>query len=372
MSESKHTPQVRPGPGSPASDDEAIGRLLRLAGPRPRAPQERAVRVKAAVRAHWRQQLRQQLESSRQPVQRIDTRPPFKSRLSARRTGLVLASAASLIIGLGLVLTRLPRAPMPAPVVVASVEAMTGSVEVIPAAGAAHQLTLAEPITTGTRLITGSDGRVALRLGNGSSLRLDHQTRLRMVSTSAVALDRGAVYVDSGAESSGTTLAIETSFGIARDIGTQFEVRIDEETLQVRVREGTVRLERGQGVHEARAGTELLVESDGTMVCRTIPRHGELWQWVLEIAPGFDLEGASLAGFIDWVARETGWQVEPADEQAARAIISSTLTVYGGLAGLSPDQAPAAVLPTCNLESTVSNGVLTIRTMTARGDQLRE
>ena len=55
-------------------------------------------------------------------------------------------------------------------------------------------------------------------------MRLDADTRLGLVSGSVLELHRGAVYVDSGALAQ--RLEIRTPFGIARNVGTRFDVRL--------------------------------------------------------------------------------------------------------------------------------------------------
>jgi ferric-dicitrate binding protein FerR (iron transport regulator) len=335
---------ARAGPQS--GDDDAIARLLRLAGPRQQAPEVIESRVKAAVRAHWQQKLASQEESEQRQA------TGWRWQLSWR-TGAALAAAAVIVVGLGIRYWQVSLTTTE----IATVEATVGEVQAARASGAARPLSPSETIGSGTEVVTGSQGRAALRLASGHSVRLDHDTRLHLVSASIVRLASGAVYIDSGHEP-GASLEVQTTMGVARDIGTQFEVRLDGGRLLVRVREGSVRLDCEASRHEARAGSELLVEADGTLHYRTVPQYGEIWDWLLQVAPPFELEGASLAELLDWVARETGWTVRATDQASTRAI--ATLTLHGSLAGITPAQAPAAVRPTCNLGYHVSDRGLAI------------
>jgi hypothetical protein len=80
---------------------------------------------------------------------------------------------------------------------------------------------------------------------------------------------------------------------------------------------------------------------------------------VLEAAAGFEIEGQTLQDLLDWVARETGWQVRFADAELAAS--AKEIVLHGGIGNLRPDQAPFAVLPGAGLEGELSRGVLTIR-----------
>jgi hypothetical protein len=359
---------ARAGP-QPPGDDEAIARLLRLAGPRPNAPEATVKRVKAAVRAQWQRKVASSdgRLSAEGGVETEDEQGRHTGQsdwwqLLSRRTAAALAAAAMIVVGLGLGIRHWQTGM--AVTEVATVESAVGAVLAAFEAGETRQLSPSETISNGTMVTTGSHGRAALLLSSGGSVRLDHDTRLQLVSVSILRLDSGAVYIDSGQEP-GASVAVQTAMGVARDIGTQFEVRLDGERLSVRVREGAVRLDCEASRHEARAGSELLVEADGTLLYHTVPLYGEIWDWMLEVAPPFELEGASLAQLLDWVARETGWTIRATDQVSTRAI--STLTLHGSIAGITPAQAPAAVLPTCNLGYDISGGVLTISSQLTEG-----
>ena len=74
--------------------------------------------------------------------------------------------------------------------------------------------------------------------------------------------------------------------------------------------------------------------------------------WVSSAAPPFDTAGRRLHEYLDWLARETGWQIRlPTD---ARGVEETTL--YAGVA--HPDESFKNVLGSCNLKSTLSDGVL--------------
>src|SRR5262249_15559415 len=132
-----------------------------------------------------------------------------------------------------------------------------------------------------------------------------------------------------------------------RDVGTQFEVRLANDGLEVRVREGVAALQRDHRSYAALAGTRLRVDQGGTVESHSIGTEEAVWDWVQTIAPPFDLEGHTLGDYLDWLSRETGWTVGYADPSIAPSL--ATVILHGSTSGLRPDQTPAAVLPTCGL-----------------------
>jgi ferric-dicitrate binding protein FerR (iron transport regulator) len=189
-----------------------------------------------------------------------------------------------------------------------------------------------------------------MAIPNGPSLRLDVGSRVRFTETAKLRLDAGAVYVDS---QGGAPVLVETPFAEVTERGTQFEVRVSSGGVRVRVREGAVELARPAGPAgddrswEAEAGAELTLSTDGHLSRGTVPAHDQAWAWVQEIAPSFQLEGRTLGDFLAWVGRETGWRVAWADP--ARAAAGMGVVLHGSVETLTPEQALAAVLPTCGL-----------------------
>ncbi|HEV8630971.1 MAG TPA: FecR family protein [Thermoanaerobaculia bacterium] len=313
--------------GPPTVDSDPVAQLVRLAGARPPVPAERAARVQERVQAAWSAGVAD------------------RQRARWTRWGVGLAAAAALALVAGLTWQRAERVvPPPAPV--ASVERVSGAATITGADGIAQPLGPGALVVLGAAVATGGDGRLALRLPGGPSLRLDVGTQLRFVAPAALALERGAVYVDS---QGGPSLVVDTPWGKVEERGTQFEVRVATAGVRVRVREGEVELAGPRRAWQAAAGAELTLAADGRLSRRPVALHGEAWDWVQEIAPSYRLEGRPLGDFLGWVGRETGWRVAWADP--ARAAGAAEVVLHGSVEGLPPDQALAAVLPTCGLAS---------------------
>jgi len=325
------------GPWSEA--DETIGALLRLAGHRTPMPEDRACRVKAAVHAAWER----------------------KARARRRRVALLWTGALATAVSLSFLLLRLSTQQEVArpPESVARLERFTGVIRRIGQdRREVTSVSLGETVTAGATLETAGQGRAALRLASGGSLRLDVNTRLRLVSAVEVFLERGTAYLDSHRDPGRpASVAVSTIEGVVREVGTQFEVQVASGGVRVRVREGQIALERRDGLHEAGLGEELTVQQNQVSRGR-VPPHGPHWDWVQRIAPGFELEGGSLAGFLDWVSRETGRPIRFDDDRLAHD--STAVTLHGSIEGLSPEEALSAVLPTCGFVHRFSEGAVVV------------
>jgi ferric-dicitrate binding protein FerR (iron transport regulator) len=162
-------------------------------------------------------------------------------------------------------------------------------------------------------------------------------------------------------------LEVHTSFGVVRDIGTQFEVRVSDSSLRVRVRSGVVEVRRGprgDEVSSARPGTELTVGPTGAS-SRAVMAYGPEWAWAASLAPAFEIEGRTLGAFLEHLCREQGWTLAYADPQLTRA--ASGIILHGPTTGLQPSEALAVVLATTGLTHRLRDGELLV----ARDSQSR-
>ncbi|MFQ5877021.1 MAG: FecR family protein [Acidobacteriota bacterium] len=320
------------------SRDDAVARLLRLAGPRPAVPGAVTERVRTAAHAHWRATVLAQ-----------------RRRRFITRALIPVAAAASLAVALALLRWPPIGSPRVGDTAVATLVRVDGEMRRPSGAGAR----IGEPLASGAELETGESGRAALRLASGHSVRLDTDTRLRVLSPSVLILSHGAVYVDSwGSPGAAQRIEVRTRLGVVRDIGTRFEVRVLERGLRLRVREGAASLERDGRSHPALEGVQLTVGEDGGVTAREVPVYGPEWDWILRVTPPFELEGSTLRDYLDWLAGETGLRVRLADRAVEDE--ASTVILHGSVEGLRPDETPSAVLPTCGLRHRVVGDLLVI------------
>ncbi len=318
---------------APEPENETLGRLFNIAGPRQAAPASVVAEVKRATYPAWQAKVRA-----------VRTR---------RRRTWVLAAAASLVIAGALWRLAPLTLPDAEPVRVATVEVTAGAVT----AGAAS-VTIGARLDAGNTLETGPRSHATLRLAGGASARLDAGTVLRLEAADALELERGAVYLDTGRDPGGASLAVSTRYGVARDVGTQFEVRLLEDALKIQVREGTVEIDVGEATHEADAGSALTVAGGGAVTREDVAAYGPSWGWILRTSPPFELEGQTLGEFLRWVSRETGWRTRFADLALEREVTDTV--AHGSIAGVRPDHAPDLVLPGYGLRYRLEDGTLVI------------
>jgi ferric-dicitrate binding protein FerR (iron transport regulator) len=292
--------------------DESVERLLRIASEKPAVPSETEGRVRAAVHQAWQQDV--------------------AKRRFRRRVWTVSSLAAAAAIAV--VFLSIPRQTIAPPVPAAKLERSVGTVHVRAADG-------------GTLIETGADGRASFRLDSGTEFRIDRNSRVSVGRDFTVIA--GALYV----ASAGRGLAVRTRFGVTRDIGTRFEVRVEGETELVRVRDGIVEFE----THRAVAGEQLEITRSG-VTKSPLATHAAEWSWTESVAPAFTIEGTSVSSFVTWVSTESGMNVQyTSDDLRLRA---QRTTLHGSIGELTPAVACGAILPTAGMRCTAADGVLHI------------
>lgn len=308
-----------------SDEDRTVERLLSLAGPRGQVAGARTERVRANVRSAWQRRARH--------------------RAARRRATFIttLTAAAALLF----LFARTPVTERRAAVAgeaVALVEQIDGDPGAI---RSGQRVRIGEQIETGDRQ------RAALRFADGTSVRIDTRSRLSVIAAAVIELTAGAVYVDTGRESG--RFEIRTPVATARDLGTQFEVRLIDAQLRLRVRTGAVELRGGTQSVSARPGTEVLWSTAG-VVSRPVAVHGADWAWTSRLAPRVDMEGRSLAIYLERTAREQGWTIEYRDAAVERDAARTIL--HGSVEGLAPADAVAVAVETSGLRHRLDRGVL--------------
>lgn len=296
--------------------DESVERLLRIASEQTPVPEDAAARVRASVHAAWQQEV------SRRRFQ--------------RRVWTVSSLAAAAVIAL--VFVFIPRQGLtPQPVATAAkLERRVGTVHVRATNG-------------GTEIVTAADGRASFRLDSGTEFRIDRDSRVVLGSGSTFTLDRGAIYIASAERG----IEVRTRFGVARDIGTRFEVRLRDDVETVRVREGIVEFEQ----HRAVAGEQLQITASGVAKSAFAP-YAEEWSWTELVAPPYTIEGSSVASFVAWVSSESGMNVRFESNELRKRAHRTIL--HGSIGDLKPVVACGAILPTAGMRCVARDGVLVI------------
>lgn len=292
---------------------DPVGQLIRYAGAREPVAAERFERAKQRVGAHWQSVV-------------ADER-----RLHGRLRYRALAAAAGLVIavGAGLLLWREATPPVSA---IATIAQVVGEVRID-----GDPAVVGDRVATRATIETTAHGRVAIRLDSGHSLRIDRGSRLLATAADRFELAHGGVYVDSGPDGAHGPVHVQTTFGIASDLGTQFQLRSSAGTLEIGVREGLVELSRdGAASLTIPAGTLRRLSGAGEGVELALASTAPYWSWVESVPADFTIEGATLAQYLAWYARERGlalyWDGPASEENAMR------IHLRGSIQGLSLEE----------------------------------
>ncbi len=316
---------------------DLVESLIRTAGRRTEPPDDAYVRVLGAATAAFREKT---------------------ARRRERTWALWASAAAALVFAIALMFRWTPPGT--------EREELARIVRVI---GSAEQATgdvwqpLADsqaPLTRGMKLRTLAGGRLGLMLPGGASLRLAAETEVMLDAPGQLYVQRGTIYVDGGADPARPTLTIVTPAGTARELGTQFELRVANSALRLRVREGSVAIDRGGQSTTGVAGEEISIDVMGRIERAPIAADATSWQWAESLAPTPDIDGKPASELIAWVARETGRQLRyesPLVEQQASSAI-----LHGNIQHLTPLAALEAMLATTDLEYVLEGDTMEIRT----------
>lgn len=313
---------------SEADRTDIIGQIIGAAGHREAPPDDNYRQVLAAAETAWRNKT----ESRR--------------RQRWMSTGLVAAAAAVATIAILSLQTPQPVAEYPA-----VIQKVIGTVTVQAQAGNDWTLVTGndQQIGHGSQIRTSGDSFAGLVLDNGLSLRIGQDTTVAIDAMRQISLATGTVYVDTGfAGKHESFIEVVTPIGVARDLGTQFEVQYVADNLRVRVREGMVLVEQDGVDFESGASEQLDLDGTGRAVISRIDPDDEAWHWTQLVAPHPQINEQPLTVLLEWVARETGKRVE-FDKPQVKTKVSRTI-LHGSVQNLPPMRALDVMLATTDMD----------------------
>ena len=335
MNEQAGTERRKPG------GDDSLERLLKRAGPRARAPKEHEDLLRAELYSEW---------------DRVTRR-----RLHRRRVGwMAMAASIFVVVGSLAVFVR-PELFVGEAHPVARVQRVDNESQVAVTRRGSSPM----PVSAGSELlanrsITTGDGQVSFDFLDGGSVRLAMQTEIELLTDSEIELVRGALYFDSMNRAPEVDrFLLHTSVGLVRHTGTQFAARQVQGAVEVSVREGEIAVDRGNEQIEVATGERVQVPEDGGRVRRqSIPLVGEEWNWADRLLPEYEVDGANLFDYLNWISRQTGHQLVFETLQAEQA--ARTTILYGSI-DMEPLSMLSAVMATTNLEYSIGEGTIFIR-----------
>ena len=323
----------------PPDQDDAVAKIIRLAGRRPVAPPAARARVYAAAHAAWQQSL---AAPSR-------TRSPL---LQSRRQPLLWLAAAASVAAIALSVAVLRSPEGEAGPAVATLQSIRGESSIERAGTRGWQpagmgVPSETELRAGDALRTAANGRAVLVFAQDVSLRVHADTQLVFRSRDRIDLERGTVYLDSGAtEHADVAVHVRTPLGEVWDMGTQFELQAGDRSLRIRVREGAVRFDDGDRSLDSGAGDELLIPARGEAVRAHVSPSDDAWNWAAELASFRPQGDYSAATLLEWISRETGRALQY--DSAATRMHAEALRLHGA-EGLSPVETLDVVAATTDL-----------------------
>ena len=69
---------------------------------------------------------------------------------------------------------------------------------------------------------------------------------------------------------------------------------------------------------------------------------------MLEAAPAIDIAGQTLAAFLTWIGRETGWEIRYEDDDLRQE--AEEIELHGSIEDLRPDEAADVMLQGSDLD----------------------
>jgi len=311
-------------------DDAGIAALLREVGAAEGPPSPMADEVRAKVQAEW--------------LAAVSVRTRRKRFVNFGLAASVMGVAASAMLVWSIATVAEP---------VITVARVSGTVELTGSDGKTHALRVGERVLSGDRMQSATNGRAAFEVDADVSVRIDGDSALQVNKNGHLLLTGGAVYVDAvpGKDESNDKpgrLIVDTAFGAVRHLGTQYQVRIVGDGIEVGVREGRVEVSHSRGTHSGVAGELMHLSAVGDVARRALSAFDPRWEWATNAAPAFDIADRSLLEFLRWSAREMGRELvfDSAEARQAAAVVK----LRGTIEGLDMSTALTAVLSTTKLQ----------------------
>jgi len=308
-------------------EDDALAKLMTLAGPRSEIPPEVKHRVHNAVHDVWNHA----------------TRTPRTLRWAAP-----LALAASVILALTILV-------QPTEMQIQAV----GSIAKLTGVAAGVGFVLGDTVNVGDVLDTAAEHGISVTLRDDTSLRIAASSKLRIDASDEFTLLSGRIYVDSGERIyRRRQVTIHTENGSATDIGTQFSVSFNGTDMSIAVREGRVDVRDSSKAYTTQAGQRLHLHSGQEGRFESVGIVGPEWDWATSLAPAYDIESGSFMDFLRWVARETGKELVFASDEVRMAALRTQ--PHGSVADFTPMDALKSVMQTTDFKIQVDDRVITV------------
>jgi FecR protein len=323
---------------------DPVSTLVRTSGRREILDPERKARMQEKVRRDWQAALERQRR---------------------KRRWIISAVAAAAAIVLLPVVWMSSRDPVTAGVVLRITGAPLLTREQDPTP---RPLAMNLSIQERDEISTKDGARVLLDMTGNVMVRLDEQSAVQIVSSDAIRLVRGTLYIEAAEQRmTSKALTVITAFGIVGHVGTRFEARVTDDSLRIRVRDGTVSFKVSSGTQRLmKTGDELIARQGVVQVHRGPPAADSAWAWTQHIRPLFAIEGRTLDETLTWLAHEGGYQLVYASDAVRSRARESIL--HGTVDNMSAQEAFETVLAGSELRGSIEGDRALISAETPSSD----
>lgn len=313
--------------------EQDIQTILERVGPLETPPEEMTARVRANVYQAWQTEA----------VGR-------KTAAGPSNNWLRIAAAVAAISGTVYLGSLLQTTPQEAAIVATldvelDVSSMTARLQTSED-GITWQAASSVDFPAGTFLK--ADQPVSMTLSNNMNTRLASGTVISLGDTDNISLMTGSIYADSYHQVKDSQFAIATEYGTARDIGTQFMVTAREDGWSVQVREGEVEIFDDGFADRLQPGERIVIAENNLVSEENVTIHDPSWHWTESARPAFNIDGRPVDEYLQWVARETGKELQYASTPARTSAEKSRLS--GSISNLGATESLSHVLPATDLE----------------------
>ena len=180
----------------------------------------------------------------------------------------------------------------------------------------------------GDVLSTQGNALLGIKLPDNTLVTLDQNTQITVVNAALIQVEKGRIYIDS--PDPNTSVIVATRFGEIVDIGTQYEVAVGPQSLQVSMREGMTKISlAGQTLYgkvAAGFGDVLSIDSQQQVHTTQIPSTDVHWQWAQKAVADLNLQNTTAHNLLHWAGRVTGKKIVYTTAQAQRVAENTHLS----------------------------------------------
>ncbi|WIO74900.1 FecR family protein [Porticoccaceae bacterium LTM1] len=307
-------------------DEATIERLLHAIGPRKKLPED--------TQRKWENAFQQELSQT------------IRKRRIRRATAYAALCASALLL---MIYTPFQQPDSNSENPLASVITISGNVD-FSLNQISQPLLPDDVIQSGSRIETGLDSQLGLQL-SGLDLRVNQQTVLQLFH-GQILLQKGQIYISTNkAATHEDSIKVVTPLAEIQHVGTQYQVNMGSDGVATLVREGAIRIkfdtDEINAIAEEHFARKVTISNDLQLNEQRINKSGSEWNWILQSAPTFNIEGRSAFDFLQWASRETGLKLIFDNSQTQTHAKLSHLS--GDISMLNPDQAIEPVLATTRL-----------------------